>query len=436
MTINLRSAIAIAALSLASAAPAAHAQETITLDEAILRAQQRSARIEEIDARRAGAAAAESGRAAARMPAISLLAGYTRTNHVEEFSVLAPGQPPRVIYPDVPDNFRSRVDLQWPIYTGGRSEALLRAALAETRAVGEEVQSAHADLRLEVTRAFWALATAREAERVVARALENLDTHVRDLRARLDQGLIPPNDVTFAEAQRSHQRLLSIEATNLLGIAEADLRRLVGGDGAIAPAATLEAIAAVQAATVGAVATVAGVERRALNFRLDASRAREQAVRATAKPQVSLGGGYDFARPNPRIFPRVDSWEDSWDASVNLSWSLWDGGRRRAEQAEASSSTRAVQARLTEFDRQLAFELQQRQLELDSARSAIEASADGVRSAAETRRVVAERYRAGVVTSTDLLDAEVALLQAELDRTRALSAAALAEARLERARAR
>ncbi|CAN5810074.1 hypothetical protein BH18ACI5_BH18ACI5_17700 [soil metagenome] len=436
MTINLRSAIAIAALSLASAAPAAHAQETITLDEAILRAQQRSARIEEIDARRAGAAAAESGRAAARMPAISLLAGYTRTNHVEEFSVLAPGQPPRVIYPDVPDNFRSRVDLQWPIYTGGRSEALLRAALAETRAVGEEVQSAHADLRLEVTRAFWALATAREAERVVARALENLDTHVRDLRARLDQGLIPPNDVTFAEAQRSHQRLLSIEATNLLGIAEADLRRLVGGDGAIAPAATLEAIAAVQAATVGAVATVAGVERRALNFRLDASRAREPAVRATAKPQVSLGGGYDFARPNPRIFPRVDSWEDSWDASVNLSWSLWDGGRRRAEQAEASSSTRAVQARLTEFDRQLAFELQQRQLELDSARSAIEASADGVRSAAETRRVVAERYRAGVVTSTDLLDAEVALLQAELDRTRALSAAALAEARLERARAR
>jgi len=436
MTINLRAALAIAALSLVSAAPAAHAQETLTLDEAILRAQQRSARIEEIDARRAVAAAAESGRAAARMPAVSLLAGYTRTNHVEEFSVFAPGQGPQVIYPDVPDNFRSRVDLQWPIYTGGRTEAMMRAASSETRAAGEDVQSARADLRLEVTRAFWALATAREAERVVARALENLEAHVRDLRSRLEQGLIPPNDVTFAEARRSHQRLLSIEATNLRGIAEADLRRLVGGEGPIAPAAVLETIAAVQAPPGGVVAIVAGAERRALNFRLDASRAREQAIRATAKPQISFGGGYDFARPNPRIFPRVDAWEDSWDASVNLSWSLWDGGRRRAEQAEASSSTRAVQARLTEFERQLAFELQQRQLELDSARSAIDASADGVRSAAETRRVVAERYSAGVVTSTDVLDAEVALLQAELDRTRALSAAALAEARLERARVR
>ncbi|MEO6236339.1 MAG: TolC family protein, partial [Vicinamibacterales bacterium] len=204
MTTNLRVAAAIAALALLPTVPAAHAQEIISLEEAILRAQQRSARIEEIDARRAGAAAAESGRAAARMPAVTVLAGYTRTNHVEEFSVFAPGQPPRVIYPDVPDNFRSRLDLQWPIYTGGRSEALLRAASAETRAVGEEAQSARADLRLEVTRAFWALATAREAERVVARALENLDAHVTDLRARLDQGLIPPNDVTFAEAQRSH----------------------------------------------------------------------------------------------------------------------------------------------------------------------------------------------------------------------------------------
>jgi outer membrane protein TolC len=435
MTSTLRAAVTIAVLVPACATGIAHAQETITLDEAILRAQQRSARIEEIDARRAAAAAAESGRAAARLPAVSLLAGYTRTNHVQEFSILAPGQPPRVIYPDVPDNFRSRIDLQWPIYTGGRAEALLRAASAESRATGEDVQSARADLRLEVTRAFWAIATAREAERVVAHALENLETHVRDLRARLDQGLIPPNDVTFAEAQRSRQRLLSIEATNTRAIAEADLRRLIGGDGPVTPATTLEAVAAA-AAPVQPASGAAGAERRALNFRLDASRAREQAVRAIARPQISAGGGYDFARPNPRIFPRIGEWQDSWDASINLSWSLWDGGRRRAEQAEAAAATRGVQARLTEFERQVAFELQQRQLELDSARSAIAASADGVASAAETRRVVGERYRAGVVTSTDVLDAELALLQAELDRTRALSAAALAEARLDRARAR
>jgi outer membrane protein TolC len=47
--------------------------------------------------------------------------------------------------------------------------------------------------------------------------------------------------------------------------------------------------------------------------------------------------------------------------------------------------------------------------------------------------VVSERFGAGVATSTDVLDAHVAVLQAELDRTHAIASARLAEARLARA---
>jgi outer membrane protein TolC len=118
---------------------------------------------------------------------------------------------------------------------------------------------------------------------------------------------------------------------------------------------------------------------------------------------------------------------------VNVSWSLWDGGRRRAEQAEAAAGTRAVEARAGEFDRQVAFEVRQRWLEADSSRASIEAADDGVRAAVEARRVLRERYAAGVATSTEVLDAETAVLQAELDRTRAVSNARLARARLDRA---
>jgi outer membrane protein TolC len=164
-----------------------------------------------------------------------------------------------------------------------------------------------------------------------------------------------------------------------------------------------------------------------------AARAREAAAKAAGLPQIALNGGYDYARPNPRIFPRVDLWHDSWDASVNVSWSIWDGGRRRAEQAEAAAGTRALDARAAEFDRQLAFEIRQRLLEADSAQAAIAAAADGVRAAVEAHRVVGERFKAGVVTSSEVLDAETAVLQAELDRTRAIANARLASARLERA---
>jgi outer membrane protein TolC len=148
---------------------------------------------------------------------------------------------------------------------------------------------------------------------------------------------------------------------------------------------------------------------------------------------VGVNGGVDYARPNPRIFPRHGSWQDSWDVSVNVSWLLWDGGRRRADEAGAVAASRALEARAADIDRQIAFEVRQRWLELDSSRAAIGAAADGVRSATEARRVVVERFRAGVITSSDVLDADLAVLQAELDLTRARANAHLAEARLSRA---
>ena len=66
------------------------------------------------------------------------------------------------------------------------------------------------------------------------------------------------------------------------------------------------------------------------------------------------------------------------------------------------------------------------------ASAMVSAAADAVQSAAEARRVVADRFGAGVATSTDVLVAQVALLETELARTRALASVRLAEARLQR----
>jgi outer membrane protein len=427
-------------LFLMLAARGAAAQEAvllITLDEAVTRTVANSYRLAELQARRQGAEAAEAGRAAASLPSLALAGGYMRTNHVDEFAITQPVLGRRIIYPDVPDNYRARIDLNWPVYSGGRAEALERAATAELHAAGEDLTAARLDLRLEAARAFWALVSATETEHVLTRSLDSMAAHLRDLRSRFEQGLIPPNDVLSAEAQESRQRVLAIEARNTRAICEADLRRLIGLEtrDRIRPLATLEEPATSPSSpeVLLAEARTARPERRALSNRFEASRAREDAARAAARPQVGVNAGYDYARPNPRIFPREGSWQDSWDVSVNVNWTLWDGGRHRADQAEAAAASRAIDARAADFDRQVTFEVQQRWLELDSSRAAIGAAIDGVRSATEARRVVSERFSAGVIASSEVIDADLAVLQAELDLTRARANARLAEARLERA---
>ena len=150
------------------------------------------------------------------------------------------------------------------------------------------------------------------------------------------------------------------------------------------------------------------------------------------KPIVGLGAGVDYANPNPRIFPRKGEWQESWDVSVNVSWSFWDSGRTKAQVAEAEAAVAATRERIAEFDSLAAADIRQRLLDIDSTAAMLRAASDAVVSAAEARRVVADRFSAGVATSTDVLVAQVALLESELARTRALANVRLAEARLQR----
>jgi outer membrane protein TolC len=195
-------AVMMPALVVSAGAQAEDPVLRLTLEDVISRADAENLRVAELEARVDAATAAEEGRRAAERPVVSLASGYTRTNHVDEFALTLPGQPVRVLFPDVPDNYRARLDLQWPIYTAGRTGALAAAAGAEREAAAFDVVAARADARLDAVRAFWALVTAMETEAVLSRALESVDAHVRELEARLEQGFIPPNEVLSAEAVR------------------------------------------------------------------------------------------------------------------------------------------------------------------------------------------------------------------------------------------
>ena len=409
----------------------------LTLAEALARGVEASHRLGELGAREDAARATADSAKASRLPQLALQAGYTRTNHVDEYGLPQPDGRLRVIYPDVPDNLRTRLDLQWLAYSGGRVEALARAALAEADASRADRAAQRVDVRLDVARAYWGLVTARDAVRGVEQALERVRASLRDARARLASGFVPPSDVLSAEAQESLQRALLVEAQNAERVAALQLARVLGLPPAarVEPTEPLDAAPAAPADVAALVAEAKGAreDRRALEARLTALGARRDAAAAGSRPSVVVSSGVDYARPNPRIFPRAAAWHDSWDVGIAATWSLFDGGRVRAEVSAAEATQRALAERLADLDTAIDLEVRQRALEVDSWRARAAAAARAVRSAAEARRVLQDRHDAGVATSTEVLDAQVLLLQAELDRVRALASARVAQAALDRA---
>jgi len=72
-------------------------------------------------------------------------------------------------------------------------------------------------------------------------------------------------------------------------------------------------------------------------------------------------------------------------------------------------------------------------LDLRKCREKIAVTRTGVAQASENYRTTDQRFKNGMATNTDLLDAENLLLQAKLSHTRALVEQQIARARLDKA---
>jgi outer membrane protein TolC len=184
---------------------------------------------------------------------------------------------------------------------------------------------------------------------------------------------------------------------------------------------------------LGQRATASRADRLALTLRQSAMRATAAALVSATRPTAALVGAVEPARPNTRFVPRTNRWDTSWDLGVSVTWSIFDGGRSRADRAALLAQADAVTARLHDFDAGVAVEIRQRQWDIASTREAIAAAAEAVEAATEARRVVGERFAVGVSTSAEVLDSDVALLEAELERTRLEASLRVLEARLVRA---
>jgi outer membrane protein TolC len=419
----------------------------LTLPEARERALASAPALEAARALERGAEAdVDAARANAR-PEVELSAGYSRLSDVPELVLALPGAPPRTLFPNIPDNARSRLGAALPLYTGGRLRALRRAAESEAAAARVDVVSAGADLVLETTGAYWALVTARESERVLTESLAAYEAHLLDARHRHEVGLAARNEVLSVQVERDRAELARLRAANAAEVAEADLRRLVGvppstriepaeplaEPGTMEPPSAPETGPAAVAEALVQEALARRPERAALQERIAAGEARVKAEQAARLPQVSAVAGFDYANPNRRILPPSADWNDSWDVGVNVSWSVFDGGRRAAAARRADARTDALRRQAEDLDRRIRLQVTRRHLELVAARRAVEVAARNLVAARENSRVASERHRAGVVASSERLDAEVLLLRAALDETEALAQLRLSRAALDRA---
>lgn len=409
---------------------------SLTLDEAIAKTRAASARLASLTALTRSASEGVRGAEALSRPELDLAASYTRNSNVPELILAFPGQAPRTIFPNLPNAWRTHVGATMPVYTGGRIQAARDAASETERASVSDRAAATNDLAAETHLAYMSVLVARETARVLGEAIAAYDAHLKDARNRQELGLIASHETLAVTVERERAELARVQAKNAVGVAEANLRRLLGVPAEtrleLAPPPEAAAVANETADLVRR-ATEGRPEVEALKARIRAAEAGSRIAGAATKPQAGVQAGFDYASPNPRILPLAGAWKDTWSVGLALSWKVLDGGKADAAVAQAAAQADALRAQLQDLESRIALEVSARRLDLDSALAGRAVAQRGIEAARDALRVARDRFREGVLTSSELLDAETRLLRAELEATQTEGQIQMAVAQLNRA---
>ena len=418
-------------------APPTAATLTVTLQEAIAQARGGNALLK---AARADVQAKEGQFKQARsyfIPNLVFTENYTRTNNpvyvfmgkltqanfgMQDFYI------PSLNNPEPLTNWQSKVELTFPLFTGGKISAAYRATKMGVDAAQSTSTFAEASLVKGVTEAFYGSLLAGKAVGVMQEALKTAQAHQQQVEAMYKEGLVLDSDLlrirVFASdmAQQASARAADAQ------VARAYLAYAMGTENDVEPQGDF-------IPPEGVPPTLQEAEQAALENRgdlkamsLQAQQAGEGVKMAQADWWPQVGALASYEQDTQAWSP--SAWGDNWLVGVQVKIPIFDGGSRSGRVLGARAQQTQAQQALLDLQQKIRVEVKSAWLKVRSATERVAVTTDSEAQARENQRIVALRYQEGMASITDLLDADTALTAASLSRSQAVHDEIVERARL------
>ncbi len=431
------------------AAPA----QTLTLDQAIQYATDHyptiRASLEQVNASAAGVTVAQS----AYLPRLDSLWQSNRATANNIFGQLLPQSViPALSGPVLPSASAGSVWgsgvgalFSWePFDFGLRHAAIAGAESALARARSGESLT-RLDVQEAVASAFLAVLAAERARAAVQADFERRDVLRRIVQTLADNQLRPGADASRADAERAAAQTRTIQAQQVVILAQATLSRLLGmtSGGIVASGDAL--MTRLPGGDVPVAVATAHPFAQVRQAAVDQARASEDVLARTDFPRVFVQSSV-FARgsgasPNGTLDGGIEGLgldRANWAAGVQVVFpNLFDFSTLRARKAAAAASTRAEQALYDEAVLTVSSQQQAAAALLQAARAVAANTPIQLAAAQQSEQQARARYNAGLASIIEVADAQNLLAQAEVqdqlarvDVWRALLAEAVAQGNL------
>jgi outer membrane protein TolC len=290
-----------------------------------------------------------------------------------------------------------------------RSLPGLRQTKVQAQSAEETTAFTKADLLYEVARAYFGVLAAQRLVEINKHAVALNEEHLRDARARLSAGELIKLAVTRAEIEVVKAKRELARAENALSAGYALLGYLIGVQGPHRLTRPKKAHLPDE--------HLQGLLVRAQRDRRDLIAARFDIE--SAKEGLDTAYGAYYPSLNLLASSRASQNTGFQGKLINsttvltLGWTLFDGGLRYADLKEKHSLYREAILKRSLLSRGIEREVRTAILDLRTAEAALFASQKELELARENHAMVMARFRAGLATTIEAVDAANALATAE-----------------------
>lgn len=363
----------------------------------------------------------------ARLPNVALEAGYTALDNTPAAKAEFFGQSLQMPLAQR-ESMAYKAMVTLPLYTGGRIERGIDAAVASRDAAKLAEPVNVQNLKLRVAEAYVGVLRARQLLSVAKSHLATLAEHVHDVENLHAQGMAAKNDLLSAQVSLADARQRELQAANGYDIGCAAYSRLLGRP-------LDQAVGLDELSVVATNETLLALTERALVGRGELAAQAKQietlhhqaaSVRGESAPMIALSGGYDYQENRYQVR------EGAWMLNLGIKWKLFDGGdiAHRASAVERQAAALAEQRE--EVASIIALQVRQAWSDVREARQRLDVTQSAIALADENLRVARDRYANGLSTHTEVLDAETLRIVSQTNHANARYDANLAELRLKR----
>lgn len=293
----------------------------------------------------------------------------------------------------------------------------IRQARAQANAASFTYERTRADIALQVAQQFFAVLKARAQVGLQERVLERARRLLEAAEAGFQAGTNARLDVLRAQVQVRTAEVELLSAQNQERMAMLALRNLMGVNDDFAfdiaelseePVEDLPSLTQLLAQALRQ-----RPEVRESEWRRESADATRRLARLAMMPTLTVNGSYNRYPFSSR---NIDK---EWSVNFVISYPIFDGGRLRAELTMAEMQLEQAELTLRRTLDNVRLDVQQAYLNFQNARERLSAAQEAVREASETARLTEEAYRAGAASLLDVLNAQVALAQAEAQEVQA-----------------